>query len=68
MNYIKDMKGIVTMWPGGMPVPQFQNREITLRISNDHNGKTLSLSDDENGVMFQVKIDDLSEEIMEALK
>ena len=55
-------EGILTSFQKGFP--QFQKRRLTVRYTSDKAGKSLSISDDNNGVMFQIPFDGILQEIM----
>ena len=57
-----ETEGILTSYQKGFP--QFQKRRLTVRYTSDKVGKSLSIADEDNGVMFQVPFDAIYHEIM----
>lgn len=66
MEYCKDRKGRVFIEENGKF--DMTTTKLTLRITNDSVGKSLSISDDRGGVMFHIGVSDIAEEIREVLK
>ena len=56
-----ETEGILTSYQKGFP--QFQKRRLTVRYTSDKVGKSLSIADEDNGVMFQVPFDAIYHEI-----
>ena len=56
-----ETEGILTSYQKGFP--QFQKRRLTVRYTSDKVGKSLSIADEGNGVMFQVPFDAIYHEI-----
>ena len=56
-----ETEGILTSYQKGFP--QFQKRRLTGRYTSDKVGKSLSIADEGNGVMFQIPFDAIYHEI-----
>lgn len=56
-----ETEGILTSFQKGFP--QFQKRRLTVRYTSDKVGKSLSIADEGNGVMFQIPFDAIYHEI-----
>ena len=57
-----ETEGILTSFQKGFP--QMQRRRLTVRYTSDSCGKSLSIADEDNGVMFQIPFEGIYREIM----
>ena len=60
MTKVFEVDGLIIVEAGFLP------KKLVVRYSSDQIGKSLSIADDKEGVMFQVPFDEIYEKIKEA--